>query len=71
MLLRKQSYGWALVAGGFGDSIADVLQNNRVWPQGISLLFNPRHIDIEHGEAWSIWTIHMDKSIVKGSVYEK
>jgi len=28
--LRAQSYGWALVAGGFGDSLADYVGNNRV-----------------------------------------
>ena len=32
---RQQSYGWALMLGGYGDCIADVVQNNRVWPQGI------------------------------------
>ena len=34
---RQQSYGWALMLGGYGDCIADVVQNNRVWPQGIIL----------------------------------
>jgi len=27
--LRAQSYGWALVAGGFGDSLADFVENAR------------------------------------------
>ena len=32
--LRAQSYGWALVVGGFGDSLADFVESNRM-PTGI------------------------------------
>lgn len=28
--LRAQSYGWALVVGGFGDSLADFVESNRM-----------------------------------------